>query len=38
MAREFKDETSEVFLRRIALFRKAPPAEDWDGVFDLTVK
>lgn len=35
---EFRDETSEVFLRRIALFRRNPPGADWDGVFNLTVK
>ena len=34
----YHDEASEVFLRRIELFRRSPPAEDWDGVFDLTVK
>ena len=35
---EFRDETSEVFLRRIALFRRNPPGQGWDGVFNLTVK
>ena len=35
---EFKDEPSEVFLRRIALFKRNPPGEGWDGVFNLTVK
>jgi hypothetical protein len=35
---EFKDEPSEVFLRRIALFRRNSPGEGWDGVFNLTVK
>jgi len=35
---EFKDETSDVFLKRIALFRKNPLPKDWDGVFTLTVK
>ena len=35
---EFKDEPSEVFLRRIALFRRNPPGDGWDGVFNLTVK
>jgi hypothetical protein len=38
MKSEFKDETSEVFLRRIALFRRNPPGDGWDGVFNLTVK
>ena len=35
---EFRDEPSEVFLRRIALFRRSPPGDGWDGVFNLTVK
>ncbi len=34
----FKDETSTVFLRRIAVFKRDPPEQDWDGVFNLTVK
>ena len=38
LKREFKDETSEVFLRRIALFKRNPPGDGWDGVFNLTVK
>jgi adenylate cyclase len=38
MKTEFKDETSEVFLRMVALFRRNPPPADWDGVFNLTVK
>jgi class 3 adenylate cyclase len=38
LARRYQDEASEVFLRRIALYRKAPPPGDWDGVFNLTVK
>jgi class 3 adenylate cyclase len=33
-----RDEPSEVFLRRVALFRANPPGEGWDGVFQLTVK
>jgi class 3 adenylate cyclase len=35
---KFKDDASDVFLKRIAAFRAAPPPADWDGVFNLTVK
>ena len=35
---KFKDGASDVFLRRIAAFRLAPPPSDWDGIFNLTVK
>ncbi len=35
---KFKDETSEIFLRRIALFKTNPPGRNWDGVFALAVK
>jgi adenylate cyclase len=38
LAKDFSDETSEVFLKRISLFRKDPPPKGWDGVFNLTVK
>jgi hypothetical protein len=38
LAQRYQDEASEVFLRRIELFRRSPPEADWDGVFDLTVK
>ena len=38
LSERYKDEASEVFLRRIELFRRSPLKEDWDGVFDLTVK
>jgi adenylate cyclase len=38
LVQRYQDEASEVFLRRIELFRKSPPPEDWDGVFNLTVK
>jgi class 3 adenylate cyclase len=34
----YHDQPSAVFLRRIELFRRSPPPEDWDGVFSLTVK
>jgi class 3 adenylate cyclase len=35
---KFKDGPSDIFLKRIQAFRSAPPAQDWDGVFNLTVK
>ena len=35
---KFQDASSEVFLRRIALFKLEPPPRDWDGVFNLGVK
>jgi class 3 adenylate cyclase len=35
---KFKDEASEMFLKRIAFFKRNPPEKDWDGVFNLTVK
>jgi class 3 adenylate cyclase len=38
LVERYQDEASEVFLRRIDLFRRSPPPADWDGVFDLTVK
>ena len=38
LAKDFNDEASEVFLKRIALFRKDSQGRDWDGVFNLTVK
>ncbi len=34
---KFGDETSEIFLRRIALFKLDPPPRKWDGVFDLSL-
>jgi class 3 adenylate cyclase len=34
----YDDETSSVFLKRISHFRKAPPPDSWDGVFNLMVK
>jgi class 3 adenylate cyclase len=33
---KFDDETSAVFLKRVALYKKDPPGSDW--VFNLTVK
>ncbi len=38
LVKDYNDETSEVFLGRIKLFRKEPPPKNWDGVFNLTVK
>jgi adenylate cyclase len=38
LKKEFKDETSDVFLDRIKHFKKDPPPEKWDGVFNLTTK
>jgi hypothetical protein len=38
LMKEYDDETSEIFLKRVSMFRKNPPHADWDGVFDLTVK
>ena len=35
---KFQDAPSEVFLRRIALFKLNPPPRDWEGVFNLMVK
>ena len=38
LVKDFHDEASDVFLRRVELFRKDPPPKGWDGVFNLTVK
>jgi class 3 adenylate cyclase len=38
LAKDCNDATSAVFLQRIAMFRRNPPPEDWDGVFALKVK
>jgi class 3 adenylate cyclase len=35
---KFQDEASDVFLRRIEVFKAAPPPPRWDGVFILSVK
>jgi len=32
------DGPAETFLKRCREFKKKPPAENWDGVFSLTVK
>ena len=34
---KFNDETSEIFLRRIALFKLDSPPKKWDGVFNLSL-
>jgi class 3 adenylate cyclase len=34
---KFHDEASEIFLRRIALFKLEAPPRKWDGVFDLSL-
>jgi class 3 adenylate cyclase len=34
---KYRDEPSEVFLGRIALFRLKAPPRKWDGVFDLSL-
>jgi adenylate cyclase len=38
LAKDYKDETSQVFLGRVAEFREDPPPKDWDGVFHRTTK
>ena len=38
LLRDFRDETSEVFLERVAKFRIDPPGKDWDFVFHRTSK
>jgi adenylate cyclase len=38
LVNEFKDDTSEIFLERVADFRKNPPGKAWDGVFHRTSK
>ncbi|MCD1654244.1 adenylate/guanylate cyclase domain-containing protein [Treponema zuelzerae] len=38
LAKEYGDEPSKVYLDRIAHFQIQPPADDWDGVFRMTVK
>ncbi|MBN2532079.1 MAG: adenylate/guanylate cyclase domain-containing protein [Spirochaetales bacterium] len=35
---EYNDRTSNVFIRRIGLFKSNPPPANWDGVFTMTVK
>jgi adenylate cyclase len=38
LVKEFKDETSQVFLDRVEEFKNNPPPKDWDGVFHRTSK
>jgi hypothetical protein len=38
LVKEYKDETSEIFLGRIADFRENEPPKNWDGVFHRTTK
>ena len=38
LVKDYKDETSEVFLGRIADFRENEPPKAWDGVFHRTTK
>jgi adenylate cyclase len=38
LANDMGDDTSRVFLKRVAHFDAVPPPEDWDGIFDLGVK
>ncbi|HMA99834.1 MAG TPA: adenylate/guanylate cyclase domain-containing protein [Spirochaetota bacterium] len=35
---KYSDQTSSLFLKRIALYRKSPPPAKWNGVYQLTVK
>jgi len=34
----YDDEASAIFLRRVEVFERNPPPDDWDGVFNMTVK
>jgi len=38
LVKEYGDEPSAVFLRRVELFKASPPPADWDGVFAMKVK
>ena len=38
LAKDYKDETSQIFLGRVAEFKEDPPPKDWDGVFHRTTK
>ena len=38
LVKDYHDEASEIFLERIAAFKKDPPGKDWDGVFHRTSK
>jgi adenylate cyclase len=38
LVKDYQDDTSKVFLGRIAEFKEEPPPKDWDGVFHRTSK
>jgi class 3 adenylate cyclase len=38
LVRDYNDEASEIFLERVAAFKKDPPPKDWDGVFHRASK
>jgi adenylate cyclase len=38
LAMDPEDGPSKTYLERIAKYQKTPPPDDWDGVFNLTVK
>jgi class 3 adenylate cyclase len=38
LVKDFKDDTSAMFLERVADFRLNPPGKEWDGVFHRTSK
>jgi class 3 adenylate cyclase len=38
LVKDYEDDTSKVFLGRIAQFKEDPPGKDWDGVFTRTSK
>jgi adenylate cyclase len=38
LVKDYQDDTSKVFLGRIAEFKEDPPPKDWDGVFHRTTK
>lgn len=38
LVKDYQDDTSKVFLGRVAEFKEEPPPRDWDGVFHRTTK
>ena len=38
LVKDYGDDTSKVFLGRVAEFKEEPPGKDWDGVFTRTSK
>jgi adenylate cyclase len=38
LAKDYNDETSMIFIGRVAAFEETPPDKDWDGVFVRTSK